>query len=365
MGLTRRFGRGWTVTPALGVAVVLVATASGESGGGPRSTVSDRAGLASAGAALPSAVYAPYFETWATGAITTAARRSGARYFALAFLGTLGRSSCTLAWNGERTHRLDSRRYLADIASVRALGGDVFPSFGGQGLDQSGREIADSCKNVATIANAYESVITTYDVTRLDMDVEERSLQRRDGIDRRNKAIKLVEAWASGQGRTLEISYTLPTSRTGLDPAGFAVLRNAKANGTRVDGVNIMAFDYFDGITTDMGAAAIGSARGLFKQLKALYPTKTSAQLWGMVGITMMPGIDDDARKTEVTRLVHVKRVYAFAMSVGIGTLSIWAIQRDNGGCPGRAGWNTCSGIAQSRSAFSHVLSPFTGSGER
>jgi chitinase len=41
---------------------------------------------------------------------------------------------------------------------------------------------------------------------------------------------------------------------------------------------------------------------------------------------------------------------------VGLGELSIWAIQRDNGGCPGEAGANECSGVAQPRWAFSHIL---------
>jgi hypothetical protein len=43
-----------------------------------------------------------------------------------------------------------------------------------------------------------------------------------------------------------------------------------------------------------------------------------------------------------------------------INTLSIWAIQRDNGGCPGVTGSNSCSGIAQNTWDFSHVLEPFT-----
>src|SRR5437870_876775 len=86
--------------------------------------------------------------------------------------------------------------------------------------------------------------ITTYDVSRLDFDVEGRSLTRTDGIDRRNKATKIVEDWAASQGRPLQISYTLPTSANGLESSGVAVLQNAIANGTRVDVVNIMTFDY-------------------------------------------------------------------------------------------------------------------------
>jgi hypothetical protein len=44
-----------------------------------------------------------------------------------------------------------------------------------------------------------------------------------------------------------------------------------------------------------------------------------------------------------------------------VNTLSAWAIQRDNGGCPGNGGANNCSGIAQNPWDFSHAMEPFTG----
>ena len=314
-----------------------------------------------ASSALPGHIYAPYFETWTTDSITSIAQDSGARYFTLAFLETLGKSSCTLAWNGDKTQTIASGRYLSDLASLRALGGDVFPSFGGWSADQGGTEIADSCKDVNAIAAAYEDVITRYNVKRLDMDVEGRSLNRTEGIDRRNKAIKIVEDWAVAQGRSLQISYTLPTSPSGLESTGMAILHNAIANGTRVDVVNIMTFDYYDRVTTDMGGAAISAAQGLHAQLASLYPGKTSAQLWAMEGNTILPGIDDYPKKTEVTYLSDAQRLLDFAQANGINTLSIWAIQRDNGGCPGVTDANDCSGIVQNTWDFSHLLEPFTG----
>src|SRR5436190_1688238 len=189
---------------------------------------------------LPAHVYAPYFETWTTDSLTTTAQQSGARYFTLAFLETLSKTSCALAWNGNRSDPVSNGRYLSDIASLRTLGGDVIPSFGGWSADQGGTEIADSCKDVNTIAAAYEDVITRYDVTRLDMDVEGRSLTRTDGIDRRNKALKLVQDWAAASRRPFQVSYTLPTSASGLEPSGVAILQNALDNGTNVDVVNIM-----------------------------------------------------------------------------------------------------------------------------
>src|SRR5947207_290939 len=228
-------------------------------------------GTGAQGATAPPAhVYAPYFETWTSDSLTTTAQDSGARYFTLAFLETLSKTSCTLAWNGTRSDPVSNGRYLSDIASLRGIGGDVIPSFGGWSADQGGTEIADSCKDVNTIAAAYEDVITRYDVTRLDMDVEGRSLHRTDGIDRRNKALKLVQDWAAANHRTFQVSYTLPTSASGLEPSGVAVLRNAVADGTQVDVVNIMAFDYYDRVTTDMGTAAISAANGTIAQLRGL-----------------------------------------------------------------------------------------------
>jgi hypothetical protein len=312
---------------------------------------------------FPAHVYAPYFETWTSDSLTTTAQQSGARYFTLAFLETLGKSSCTLAWNGLKAQTISSGRYLSDIASLRAapLDGDVIPSFGGWSADQGGTEIADSCKDVNTIAAAYESVITTYGVTRLDMDVEGRSLTRIAGIDRRNKALKLVEDWAAAQHQPFQVSYTLPTSPSGLEPSGLAVLQNAVTNGTRVDVVNIMTFDYYDRVTTDMGAAAISAANGLFNQLSSLYPSKTAKELWAMEGSTILPGIDDYPKKTEVTYPSDAQKLLAFATANGTNTLSIWAIQRDNGGCPGATDSNSCSGIAQSPWDFTQLLAPFTG----
>jgi hypothetical protein len=314
-----------------------------------------------AGTPLPAHVYAPYFETWTADSLTTVAQQSGARYLTLAFLEVATKGSCTPVWNGDGSQTMASGRYLADLANLRALGGDVIPSFGGFSADNGGTELADSCTSVNQIASAYESVVTTYNVTRLDMDVEAKSLNNAAGIDRRNKAIKMLEDWATTQGRSLQISYTLPVEPAGLESNGLAVLQNAVANNARVDVVNIMTFDYYDRVTTQMGAAAISAAQGVHNQLATLYPSRTSAQLWAMEGNTILPGIDDYPKKTEVTYVADAQQLLGFAQANGIGTLSIWAIQRDNGGCPGARDKNDCSGIAQNSWDFTHLLAAYTG----
>jgi hypothetical protein len=49
----------------------------------------------------------------------------------------------------------------------------------------------------------------------------------------------------------------------------------------------------------------------------------------------------------------------SFGRAHGLGLLSIWAIQRDNGGCPGTIDSDSCSGIRQPAWAFSHLLERF------
>ena len=312
---------------------------------------------------LPAHVYAPYYETYLapnTPSLTATAQASGARYYSLAFLQATARGSCSIDWNSSSSQPLNY--YNSDIASLRAIGGDVIPTFGGYSADHGGTEIADSCTSVPSIAADYESVITTLGVTRLDMDVESASLNNTAGIARRNQAIAMTEQWAPANGIPLQIQYTIPVEQYGLDPNGEAVLQNAVTEHATVTSVNIMVFDYYiakEGVV-EMGQAAINAANNTHAQLASIFPGLTSAQIWTMEGMTLLPGIDDLKKKTEVTYEPDATTMLDFAQANNMNFLSIWAIQRDNGGCPGTPDSNTCSGITQNTWDFSHILEPFT-----
>ncbi|MFD8756529.1 glycosyl hydrolase family 18 protein [Kitasatospora sp. NPDC059577] len=329
-------------------------------------TLAASAGLVAAGTStaqaatpLPSRVFAPYFEAWTGQSPAQLAAQSGAKHLTMAFLQATTKGSCTPYWNGDSSMPVSSSTFGADIATIRANGGDVIPSFGGYTADNTGTELADSCTDVNQIAAAFENVITTYDISRIDLDIEDNSLTNTAGIDRRNKAIKLVQDWAATKGRSIQFSYTLPTTTSGLADSGLAVLRNAVGNNARIDVVNMMTFDYYDNATHDMAADTQTSAQGLYNQLARLYPSKTPAQLWGSIGITEMIGVDDFG-PAETFTLANATTVYNWAVSKGINTLSFWALQRDNGGCPGTKGNDNCSGIAQNTWDFTHIFAPFT-----
>jgi hypothetical protein len=314
---------------------------------------------------LPEHVFAPYFQSYTDADPAQVSQDSGARYLTMAFLQTAATGSCDVLWNGDPATPVARSTYGPQIARIRARGGDVVPSFGGYGADSTATEIADSCTDVDRIAAAYEKVVTTYGVTRLDMDIEDISLDNTAAIDRRSQAIHLAQRWADRQHRPLQIVYTLPTAPDGLEANAINVLASAIRYGARVDIVNIMTFDYYDDQAHEMAADTKTAAAGLLGTLRTLYPHRTTAQLWRMVGITEMAGIDDygsggETGPLEVFTLADAHDVVQWAARHDIAELSFWALGRDNGGCPGTPGSDDCSGVAQSRYQYAHIMLPFT-----
>jgi hypothetical protein len=276
---------------------------------------------------LPAHVFAPYyFNTGDTLAATS--RASGARYLTLAFLQTPRPGSCTVDWNGDPAMPV-GRTYASGLAAVQAAGGNVVPSFGGASADSADEELADSCHSVPVIAAQYEKVITTYHVTRLDLDTEEDSLNNYAGIDRRNQAIAMVERWARSTGRAVQFVYTLPTNATGLDQGGSYVLQNAVANGAQIAIVNAMTFDYYDNLPHEMADNTEGAAQQLFDRLHRLFPRDSQRQLWGMIGVTEDLGVDDFG-PAETFTTADARTVESWAASRGLAELSFWNIQDDN-----------------------------------
>ncbi|MFF7330321.1 chitinase [Streptomyces sp. NPDC090306] len=335
-------------------------------------TVAASAGLLAGGAGtaaaaehvnpVPAHVYSPYFEAYNGDDPAALAKASGVHYETLAFLGTDAPGSCTAYWNNDTTTPIGSPAYRRAAATIQRGGGQVIPSFGGYGADTTGTDIADSCTDVHAIAKVFEDVLTTYRTGRIDLDVEADSLNDTAAVTRRNQAVAEVQAWARRTGRQAEFVYTLPTTTTGLGATGVALLQDAVRQHARIDVVNAMAFDYWDGATHEMGTAAETAASGVYDQLHALLPNRSSRELWGSIGITLMPGIDDYGPE-ETTTLADVRTFETWASRHGLAEVSVWALQRDNGGCPGTKGAGTCSGIDQPEWAASHILEHFTSGG--
>jgi hypothetical protein len=279
---------------------------------------------------------------------------TGTRYFTLAFVVSAA-GACEASWGGY--HLVGSGYYRTQIDALRAAGGDVAISFGGE----AGTELADVCTSVGALEAQYRAVVDEYGVTHLDFDIEGADLSNAASMRRRFEAIAALEKSDPG----LSVSVTLPVLPSGLDPAGIAVLQATISAGARIAVVNVMTMDYGDGAAPDpagrMGELAIEAAGATHSQLATLYPGVGSAQLWRMVGVTPMLGVNDIA--DEVFGLSDAAQLLAFAKSVGLGELSMWAATRDVE-CPAAgavAGSDTCSGVTQRPFAFSGLFAPFSG----
>jgi hypothetical protein len=308
---------------------------------------------------MPTHVFAPYFEAYNGDNPATLSQESGAKYLVFAFIQTAAAGSCTAYWNGSTTTPLAYSTFGQEISEIQARGGQVVPSFGGYTADTTNTDIADSCTDVNAIASVYESLITTYHVTRIDLDIEADSLTNTAGIHRRDEAVAETEAWAFRHGHSIQFSYTMPSAATGLSAPGVAVLQDAQSVGARVSVVNAMTFDYYYGTQQEMATDTETAGAGVYAQLKALHPNESARELWGQIGITEMPGIDDFG-PDETFTLADAQTVLRWAQQKGISTLSFWALQRDNGGCVGTKGAGTCSGVAQPDWYFSHTFEHFT-----
>jgi hypothetical protein len=348
---------------ATGVANAAPAAAGGANAALTTSTA--RAGHATGDARpLPAHLYAPYFETWDStdGSVAQLSHESGTQYLTLAFLQTDQSGSCTAYWNGDASTPISATAagsFGAQIAAVQRAGGQVIPSFGGYTADTTNTELADSCTSVSAIAHVYEDLVTTYHITRIDLDVEADSVTNTAGIQRRNEAIAQAEAWGRAHHKLIQFSYTLPTLATGLPAAELGVLQNAVAAHARISVVNLLTFDYYIGTTQDMLANSEQAATATEAQLAALYPHTPASVLWREIGITQMPGIDDFG-PAETFPTSQAPALERWAATHGLGELSMWALQRDNGSCPGTQGASACSGVAQSTWYFSHVFEPFS-----
>jgi hypothetical protein len=382
------------VAGGLAGSTTAVALADGSGGPGP-----------GPGRGIPEQVFAPYFETYAPGSAgdaVEAARESGAKDLIFAFLETNAPGSCTVYWNGDTGTPVEWSDFGPQIQQIRDEGGNVWPSFGGYTASVTDTNLADSCTSVTAIAREYERVITTYGFTRLDFDIEsdycaefanppidticaiEGSLANTAAINRRNQALSLVQQWAAAHRWPLQIEYTIPVAQSGPLAAEDFELQNAVANGVRLDIVNALTFDYYSGTAEEMATDTMTAAEGTLAELEALYPDAPAPQLWHMVGVTDMIGIDDYG-PYETFTLQDAYKVEAWAAQQHLGLLSFWALQRDNQTgnptiypgdadvCPftgtasatgtwpaGDAASGDCSSLVQYRWEFSHIFEPFT-----
>jgi hypothetical protein len=286
---------------------------------------------------------APYIDmgSWPTPVLADVASAGSLKNFTLAFITASG---CKAMWFNAYDPR--SQWELADINTLRSRGGDVKISFGGA----SGAELAQVCTSVSALTAEYQAVVNAYSLKYIDFDIEGSAVAEPASISLRSQAMKALQ----NANPNLKISLTLPVLPTGLDANGLNVVNAAKNAGVNLDVVNVMAMDYQQG--GDYGPKAIAAANATFNQLKSIYPSKTTAQLWRMVGVTPMLGKNDDGGTYDQT---GARNLVSFAKTNHLGELSFWEVTRDRNACTG--GLYMCTNIPQQPYEFSKIFAGYTG----
>ncbi len=313
----------------------------------------------------PAHVFAPYVDMtlYPTYNLVTAMQSAGLKYFTLAFI--TADSSDEPAWGGYSTYEVNGGAFdqsiRAEINQVRQLGGDVGVSFGGE----AGSELAQVITSVPALTSAYQQVITAYGVTHIDFDIEGAAVADAASIDRRSQAIAALEQSAAAAGRTLDVSFTPPVLPTGLTADGLYVIQSALKYGVKISTVNVMAMDFGDSAAPNpagqMGTCAIDSAESSESQLSSLYGTTlTTSQLWEMIGVTPMIGVNDQS--DEIFEPADASQLLAFAESVGMGEISMWSLARDQEDPKGALSYaeDDSSSIVQSPFEFSDIFNAYT-----
>jgi hypothetical protein len=303
-----------------------------------------------AASSFPSEYFAPYQDVTIGASLQSVTQTTGQKYYTLAFITGNG---CNADWAGTIPLN-ETSTYLpnlnSDIQYIRSQGGDVIISFGGE----AGQELAQTCSSASSLQAQYQAVINQYSATHLDFDIEGGEQGDSTTYDRRDTALAALQAANPG----LTISFTLPSATTGLLSDSIGLLNNAVSHGVNFNIVNLMTMDY-GSADSNMGQESINAANGLYSELKNIFPSKSSSQLWAMVGITPMIGQNDSPG--EVFSLSNAQQVLTFAQQNKIGELSFWEVPRDNGNCAGSTtASDTCSGVSQSQYAFINTFKPFT-----
>lgn len=299
---------------------------------------------------------APYVDlgAWPTPSLPQMAAASGLKQFSLGFL-INGSAPCTASWFG--AYDPASGWEKADFDAIRAAGGDVRPSFGGE----NGTELAQSCTTVAALAAQYQKVVDAYALDRIDFDIEGSAVADHASVDRRSAAIAQVQAAQRAKGRDLKVTLTLPVLPNGLTSDGVYILQSAKNAGVVVDAVNVMAMDFGDSAAPapagKMGTYAIQSAQSTQAQIKQVWTGLTDAQAWAMVGVTPMLGQNDNP--SEVFGLADAQQLITFAKQNHLAELAFWEVTRDANACTGAL--SQCTDITQTPYEFSKMFAGYTG----
>ena len=287
----------------------------------------------------------------------------GARQTVLGFVVAAPGLGCTASWGADYTlaKANTSLALSSRIAQVQQNGEQAIVSFGGE----ANTSLDVACATVSQLTSAYQSVISAYHLTVIDLDIEGAALDNAAAEQRRAQAIADLEH----SDPSLQVWLTLPVEPDGLQGDAISVIESMLHDRVSIAGVNIMTMDFSQAPAGggSMLPQVEDALNATHAQLASLYPRYgiglRSQQIWQRMGATPMIGQNNVQGENFTTSAA--RGLASFASRVHLGRVSMWSLNRDSqcGVAFPESGLlsNTCSGTAEYSSEFSDVFGGLQG----
>ncbi len=295
----------------------------------------------------PNKVLAPFMDTtyWVPSStgysiggvadIGKIAKDTDLRYFNLAFINpsttdaVLDDGTINWCWGGYESiskKNPSNGQYqgvLAAIKNIRDLGGDITISVGGQ-LGHAPWVVSNSEQKLYEM---YKDIIKTYDITRLDLDIEE-SNQGETENQINARAIKRVQDELG-----TKIILTIPIMPDGWKEKQLKVINAYLNSGVDIELINSMTMCYGYGVASneDYGDASVRAMENANKQLVEIYKNRgiplSEAEAYKKMGATVSLGFESSLYPTFTPEMAS--KVAEHAKQKSYGMLSFWSVGRD------------------------------------
>lgn len=252
------------------------------------------------------------------------------------------------------------------IARLRQRDGDIVISFGGR----DNQELSVGCTDEEKLLAAYREVIDRYEISTIDLDIEGDALADRESNQRRSRVLSALQDERHENDKPLLVWLTLPVAPTGLTEVGTQTVSEFLEAGVDIAGINVMTMNYGQSLVgNSMFESSKQALSNTHRQLGILYTqagiSLNSGTLWSKLGATPMIGQNDVAG--EVFTVSDADKLNLFAISQGVGRMSMWSANRDVACGSNYANIeiasDSCSGVPQEPEQFMNILSrDFTGS---
>ena len=212
---------------------------------------------------------------------------------------------------------------VQSLINLRSKGGDFAISIGGQ--------VGDApwvvTQNQTALENFYLDIIGTYELKRLDLDIEESNQDQSQNIVNA-KAIKKVQDQTG-----IQITLTIPIMPSGWEQKQINIIKAYLDAGVDITTINSMTMCYGTGVyeNEDYGTASVRAITNSVKQLKSIYSNYgyelTDDQAYLKTGATFSIGYESNLYPIFTTSMAST--VVEDAITHNYGLVSFWSMGRD------------------------------------